>query len=428
MSPHKLLLVDDEQGILDSLTRLFFEEDYETETASSGNEALKKLSGNNFSLIISDQRMPEMTGAQFLQKAKELHPDTIRIMLTGYSDIKDAVAAINKGEVHKYINKPWDDDELKMVVKQALKQYDLIAENRELHAIVKEQNEALKDINKNLEQKVQERTHQIEEINKELERNFITSIRVFTGMISQYDEFLGEHSKRVSILARKLAESMKLPDTQLLDIEIAGLLHDIGAISLHKRVFSKDTSELSNTELLQLQRHPVLGQDSLKAIEKLKGVGLIIRHHHEHYDGTGYPDGLERGDIPVEARIIAVVDRYDLRANARSYFQEASPQLAAKELMQNRGTRFDPEIVNAFFDLLKGFKDSLADEIALHFSKLEKGMKLSRDLLTKSGVLIINKCSVIKEKDLERIHNFHATDPIIDKVYVYKSKTNNSSS
>ncbi len=130
----------------------------------------------------------------------------------------------------------------------------------------------------------------------------------------------------------------------------------------------------------------------------------------------------------MEARIIAVVDRYDLKANARSYFQEASPQLAAKELMQNRGTCFDPEIVNAFFDFLKGFKDSLADEIALPFSELEKGMKLSRELSTKSGVLIIKKDSVIQEKDLERIHNFHATDPIIDKVYVYKQKTNNSSS
>ena len=412
---------------MDALLRLLFEEDYEVETATSGKEALKKMSDNNFSLIISDQRMPEMTGAELLQKVKELHPDAIRIMLTGYSDIKDTVAAINKGEVYRYINKPWNDAELKLIVKQALKQYALIAENRDLHKLLKEQNEALKDINKSLEQKVQERTHQIEEKNKDLEHNFITSIRVFTGMISQYDEFLGEHSKRVSILARKLAESMKLPDTQLLNIEIAGLLHDIGAIALPKRVFSRDRHELGNTEILQLERHPVLGQESLRPIEKLQKVGVIIRHHHEHYDGTGYPDGLERGDIPVESRIIAVVDRYDLRANARSYFQEASPQLAAKELMQNRGTHFDPEIVNAFFDLLKGFKDSLADEIALHFSKLEKGMKLSRDLLTKSGVLIINKCSVIQEKDLERIHNFHATDPIIDKVYVYKQETNNSS-
>ena len=428
MSSHKLLLVDDEQGILDALQRLLFEEDYEVETATNGKEALKKMSDNNFSLIISDQRMPEMTGAAFLQKAKELHPDTIRIMLTGYSDIKDAVAAINKGEVYRYINKPWDDEELKLIVKQALKQYALIAENRELHALIKEQNEALKDINKNLEQKVQERTQQIEKKNKELEHNFITSIRVFTEIISQYDNYLGEHSKRVSILARKLAESMKLPDTQVLDIEIAGLLHDIGAIALPKRVFSRDRHELGNTEILQLERHPVLGQESLRPIEKLQKVGVIIRHHHEHYDGTGYPDGLKKDKIPLESRIISVVDSYDLKANARGYFQEASPQLATKELMQNRGTNLDPEIVNAFFDLLRKIKVSFADEVTLPLSKLEEGMKLSRDLFTRSRVLLMERNSVVRAKDLERIHNFHGTDPIIDKIYVYKQQTEKAKS
>ena len=283
MSLHKLLFVDDEQGVLNALERLFFDDDYHIETAESGKEALKKMSNNNFSLIISDQRMPEMTGSEFLQKAKELSPDTIRIMLTGHSDIKDAVAAINKGEVYKYINKPWDDEELKTIVKQALKQYDLVVENRELHALVKEQNEALKDINENLKQKVQMRTHEIEEKNNELEHNFIASIRVFAEILSRYDTFLGEHNKRVSALAVKLAETINLPESQVLDIEIAALLHDIGAIALPKRVFSRDSSELSNTELLQLKRHPVLGQETLKPIDKLHAVGVIIRHHHEHF-------------------------------------------------------------------------------------------------------------------------------------------------
>jgi len=428
MPLHKILLVDDEQGILDSLTRLLFEEDYEVETATSGKEALKKMSNNNFSLVISDQRMPEMTGAEFLQKVKKLHPDTIRIMLTGYSDINDAVAAINKGEVYRYINKPWNDEELKLIIKQAVKHYDLVAENRELHTLLKEQNEALRDINKNLELKVKERTHQIEEKNKELERNFITSIRVFSSLLSKYDTYLGEHSKRVSILARKMAESMKLPESQALDIEIAGLLHDIGTIALPKRVFSRNKRELSQTELLQLQRHPIIGQDSLKAIEKLQKIGVIIRHHHENYDGTGYPDGLKKEEIPLESRMIAVVDSYDLKANARSYFQETSPQLAAKELMQNRGTIFDPEIVNAFFDLLGKIKVSLVDEIALPLSELKVGMKLSRDLFTRSGILLMERDSLVEEKDLERIKNFHAKDPIIDKVHVYKQKTENSKS
>jgi len=245
-------------------------------------------------------------------------------------------------------------------------------------------------------------------------------------LISQYDSYLGEHSKRVSILARKLAESMKLSETQALDIEIAGLLHDIGAIALPKRVFYRDRRELGTTELVQLQRHPILGQESLMAIDKLQNVGIIIRHHHEHYDGTGYPDGLKKEKIPLESRIIAVVDSYDLKANARSYFQEASPKIAISYLMEHRGSTFDPEIVNAFFDLLKKIKVSLVDEIDLPLSKLEEGMKLSRDLLTRRGTLLMEKDSLIQEKDLQRIKNFHATDPIIDKVYVYKRETEDS--
>ena len=420
MSSHKLLFVDDEHGVLDALERLFFDDDYHIETAGSGKEALTKMISNNFSLIISDQRMPEMIGAEFLQKAKELSPDTIRIMLTGQSDIKDAVAAINKGEVYKYINKPWDDEELRQIVKQALKQYDLVVENRGLHTLVKEQNEALKDINENLKQKVQKRTHEIEEKSKELEHNFIASIRVFAGILSHYDSFLGEHNKRVSALAVKLAEGMDLPESQVLDIEIAGLLHDIGAIALPKRVFSRDSCELSNTELLQLQRHPLLGQETLTPIDKLHTVGVIIRHHHERYDGTGYPDGLKGEKIPLESRILAVVDCYDLKANARGYFQKASPKLAADELLKHRGSSFDPQIVNAFFDLFKKTKVSQEDEIALSLSELEEGMKISKALFTRGGVLLLEKDSVIQEKDLVRIHNFHANDPIIDKIYVHK--------
>ena len=138
------------------------------------------------------------------------------------------------------------------------------------------------------------------------------------------------------------------------------------------------------------------------------------------FDGTGYPDGLKGEKIPLESRIIAVVDSYDLKANARGYFQNASPKLAANELLKHRGSRFDPELVNAFFDLLNKNKVSQTDEIALSLSELSEGMKISKDLFTKGGVLLLEKNTIIQEKDLVRIHNFHANDPIIDKIYVHK--------
>ena len=172
--------------------------------------------------------------------------------------------------------------------------------------------------------------------------------------------------------------------------------------------------------MAQLERHPVLGQESITVIKKLNNVGVIIRHHHERYDGGGYPDGLKRESIPLESRIIAIVDSYDLKANARSYFQEASPQLAVNYLKKNSGSCFDPEIVNSFLDLIEAIKVTNSNEVALPLSKLRKDMKLSRDLLTKSKRLLIERDTILREIDLERINNFHKMDPIVDKVYVYK--------
>jgi response regulator RpfG family c-di-GMP phosphodiesterase len=418
MTQHKLLFVDDEQGVLDSLERVFLDGGYHTETATSPKEALNKLGSDNFSLILSDQRMPEMTGAEFLEKAKESSPDTIRILLTGYSDIKDAAAAINKGHIYRYLNKPWKDDELRLIVKEALRHYDLVVENRELHALIKEQNRALKEINVTLDQKVKERTAQLEEKSGELEESFIAAVRVFTRLVSQYDDRLGNHCKRVSVLARRLAQTMNLPEKQVLDIEIASLLHDIGAIGLPKILFCKNRSELGKRELHELERHPVIGQEAFMAIKRLEHVGTIIRHHHERYDGRGYPDGLAGEEIPMGARMIAIVDSYDLKANPQGYFHEASPQAGITYLKNLAGFAFDPVAANAFLDLLEEIQGINLGEVGLPLSKLKEGMMLSRSLFTKRGKLLLGRGSVINGEELEKIRNFHAADPIVDRVYV----------
>ncbi|MDO9110071.1 MAG: response regulator, partial [Desulfatirhabdiaceae bacterium] len=150
---HFILLVDDEQSITRSLQRLFRKERYQILTASSGQEGLNILSGFDkpVSLIISDQRMPAMTGAQFLEKARTLAPEAIRFLLTGYSDVKDILDAVNKGEIHRYLTKPWNDDDLLLQVRSALEAYELKVENRRLNALTAQQNEALTELNQDLE-------------------------------------------------------------------------------------------------------------------------------------------------------------------------------------------------------------------------------------------------------------------------------------
>lgn len=164
-----ILIVDDELNILNSLKRLLRKENYNILTANSGKEGLEALKQHSIALVISDQRMPEMTGIEFLRQVKELYPDTVRVILSGYTEVNTIVSAINEGEVYKFMTKPWNDEEIKISIKRALEQYELFQENRELYKKVKEQNEKLVDLVQNLEKKVEERTHDLRVQNKALQ-------------------------------------------------------------------------------------------------------------------------------------------------------------------------------------------------------------------------------------------------------------------
>jgi len=166
---HTVLCVDDEENILHSLKRLLRKEGYRLLTATSGAEGLKILKENDVHLVISDQRMPEMSGTEFLAQVKENYPDVIRIVLTGYTEVDSITASINKGHIYKFILKPWNDQNLKLEVKQGLEQYDLMQSNKRLHEKVLQQNEELKQINENLEVLVKNRTMELEIQNQALE-------------------------------------------------------------------------------------------------------------------------------------------------------------------------------------------------------------------------------------------------------------------
>jgi DNA-binding NtrC family response regulator len=168
-SKHTVLCIDDEQNILHSLKRLLRKEDYRLLTASSGAEGLKILEENDVQVVIADQRMPQMSGTEFLAIVKEQYPQAMRIVLSGYADVDSITESINKGHIYKFFLKPWNDQSLKLEISQALDQYDLIKVNRDLHLMVLEQNEELKTINENLERLVQERTKELEIQNEALE-------------------------------------------------------------------------------------------------------------------------------------------------------------------------------------------------------------------------------------------------------------------
>ncbi|MFH1626147.1 MAG: HD domain-containing phosphohydrolase [Pseudomonadota bacterium] len=415
MSGHKLLFVDDEEKILHSLTRLFRKENYEVFTTTSAREGLETVVEHEISLVLSDQRMPEMTGTEFLRQVKRKSPDTIRVILTGCTDMAAAVQAINEGEVYRFITKPWDDLELKIIVSHAVKQYELVKENRELTFLTKKQNTELRDLNRNLEQKVRDRTQEIEEKNKELKKNFFDAIKVFVGLLELYNPELGGHSKRVAAISDSIARRCKLGETDVELVEVSALLHDIGFIGVPENILNRDPSELTPPEKTLVTKHPILGQSAIASIENLREAGLVIRSHHERFDGKGYPDGLKDKEIPLGARIIAVASAYDELVNENGFSKED----ALSHLKKQSGYDFDPEVVFKLLDLLKSFEVPSRLEVGIPLHELKEGMVLSRNLYTGGGRLLLARKEPIKEAYIEKIMSFHKIDPIVDRVYVH---------
>ena len=417
---HSLLLVDDEENILNSLKRTLRKEQYRIITAQSGMEGLSVIDREKISLVLSDHRMPGMEGVEFLNEVRLKSPDTIRMMLTGYADMQSVMNAINHGEVYRFITKPWDDEEIRFIVRDALRHYDLIDENKALQALTHKQNIELKDLNNNLEDKVAERTKEVEVLYKDLEQNFIDFVRVFMSLLELKSQFLGSHCKRVAALSRRLADKAGLPSDEKLDIEVASLLEDIGALGFPEKMLRKRESELDPTEKALLQQHPVLGQTTLQHIKKLLSVSLLIRHHHERYDGSGYPDNLKGERIPAGSRIIAIVDLFDKLINPSDGGERYSVDRAFLVLEKEAGKRFDPLLVGKFNEVLHEFSHDVieADTREIDVDELKEGMLLASDVRTKRGLLLMASGEVIKPVHLDKINKFHKIDPVIARISI----------
>lgn len=447
---HTLLLVDDEAPITKALQRTFRKDGYTIYTASSGEEGMNRLqeAEKPFSLIISDQKMPGMSGAQFLEKAKKIFPHAIRILLTGYADMNAIVDAVNKGEIHRYMTKPWNDEDLLLQVRQCLEQYELVVENRRLLALTGRQNRKLRELTKNLEKKVAERAREIIEkneelsrLNKELESNLYNTIRAFASLSEMYNPLLAGHGRRVSAISSEIAQLLNLPKKEATQIEIAALLHDIGKLGLPTRLLQYEEDKWSQKDRALFRNHPQEGQATVQFIDNLDHVGLLIRSHHEQYDGQGYPDQLAEEEIPLGARIIAVADAYDKIANLKidmkgqlsnvtrpwkaSTKNEVLEESAILHLKQHGFTRYDPDIVKVLLKLVKTRGITCVSEEEVSIQNLSEGMVLSRPVYSSSGKFLLSRNARLKEDYIAKLKELHKHDPITDAIYVVRNSDKN---
>ena len=426
MSKAKILFLDDEINILSSLQRVFRnEEDYDLTVCSTPGDALAFLKDSYFNVVVSDQRMPGMDGITFLHKVKEISPDTLRIIMTGYSDIHAVIDSINKGAVYRYLTKPWDENELKISVKNAVFQSHLIHENKELQDTIFEQNMKLKDLNGSLELKVAERTKEIVSLNRKLEDSFLGVVRLMAQLNEMASPLFGNHAKRVTAFSKEIGKTLGLGSKELLELEVAASLHDIGKLGIATDVLLKNDALRTAHEKTVYQSHVLRSEQVAQMIPGLENVALFVRHHHEKFDGTGFPDRLKGKQIPSGARIIAVADGFDYALNSKENFHSVTPMTAMHHIQLLSGTHYDPDVIKAFTAWFNNYtkkSDPLQNEIEIMEKDLLEGMVLSRDLRSSRG-LILTKDSVLTEQHIAAILDTHKVDPIIGGIYIYRKKS-----
>ena len=438
---HTILLVDDETAITKALSRLFRKGGYKILTAASGQEGLDILhtlkdgAEDPASLIISDQRMPGMNGAEFLAKSKEIFPDAIRFLLTGYSDMDAIVDAVNKGEIHRYLTKPWNDDDIILQVRQAVQQLELQAENRRLTKLANEQNLELKDLNKNLDNKVKQRTREIInksrdilEINKKLEKSFMDTIRLLSSLIGTLNPDLGKYMGHVARLSRRMGEELGFSKKTLDRIEMAGMIHDIGLLGLSEKILAKDEEQMTENEFNLYSQHPVIASMCLEAVDSLGEIGEIILCHHENLDGSGFPNGIKGDAISVEAQIIGTAAAYckitdmwprdtkTIVAKTRQYdyvykeivLEEPDimlEKIAKKFIHHGIKRKYDEKVVTGLFRVLsmQEAEGNRRKHLKLNYYDLKEGMALEEDLRVNDGRLLMSMGTVLKQDAIESI-------------------------
>ncbi len=321
-----LLVVDDEEMMRELVSERLRIEGYNVEEADNGMDALEKLKSQKYNLLLTDINMPVLNGLQLLKKIENVK-NLAMVVMSGQGDLETAVYAMKLG-ASDYITKPINFRILIHTIEGALK--------------TKMMEQALIDYQENLESRIEEQTKIINDF-------YLRSVHSLVKAIEAKDEYTRGHSERVTIYSLEIGKMIS-DETDLEKLRIAGILHDLGKIGVPESVLNKP-GKLTKEEFEMVRKHPQNGVQILEPIEFLKDVFPIILHHHEKYDGTGYPSGLFRGNIPLESRVLAIADTFDAMTSTRAYRKALSTDEALAEIKRCKGTQFDPRLADIFIKI-----------------------------------------------------------------------------
>jgi len=415
-SPATILIVDDEPVVLTALKFTLEREGFHVVACNSPLKALTILAERDFAVIISDQRMPEMLGLDFLVESRRLRPHASRILITAVLALPTIVDAINKGEIFRFVAKPWLREELVATVRNAVQRHDLVTKNEVLQAETQTLNTRLSEANLALENKVRDLEQQrqrLDTANRSLAESYEHSLELCRRILTTYDPILGGQAKALVEFANQMSATDSFTDTERHALRTAAWLCDLGLIGVPRemlRAFRSKTDQLTERERTMMHGHPIYGQTLAALVDNRADVGEVIRAHHERYDGRGFPDGLAGNAIPWPARCLAV---------AVGFIESGLTKTAAIDgLLAKSGSHYDPEAVRLFLKVSNLVQlPKQVREIMLH--ELEPGMVLANGIYSPHGLLLIGEGQSLSPGTISKIRSHNQVTPISQRLLVY---------
>jgi response regulator RpfG family c-di-GMP phosphodiesterase len=415
-APATILIVDDEPVVLTALKSTLEREGFHVVACNSPLKALTILAERDFAVIISDQRMPEMLGLDFLIESRRLRPQSSRILITAVLTLPTIVDAINKGEIFRFVAKPWLREELVATVWNAVQRHELVTHNQVLQAETQTLNTRLHEANLALEAKVldlEQQRKSLDAANRSLAESYENSLELCRRILTTYDPILGGQAKVLVEFANQMAPSDTFTEVERHALRSAAWLCDLGLIGVPReilRAFRSKTEQLTEQERSMLHSHPGYGQTLAALVDHRSDVGEVIRAHHERFDGLGFPDGLAGYAIPWPARCLAV---------AVGFVESGLGKTAAIDaILAKSGSAYDPEAVRLFLkasNLVQLPKQ--VREIMLH--ELEPGMVLANGIYSPHGMLLIGEGQALSLNTISKIRSHNQVTPISQRLLVY---------
>lgn len=326
-SSYKILAVDDEIGIVDSLSIFLKRSGYSFSGETDPVKAIERVKNEHFDLLLLDFIMTPLHGDQVVEEIRKFNKDLYIILLTGHKDLAPPLETIRRLDIQGYCEKSDKFDQLLLLIESGIKSVEQMRE--------------IKKINTKLE-----------DTYEKLEKAYMESIQTIRYTVEAKDTYTRGHSDRVSEYSVLIGEKLGLSKEDIRRLEIGGLFHDVGKIGVPDNILQKN-ARLTDDEYSEIKNHPTIGAQILSTASIFQDIIPIVKHHHERYDGNGYPSKLKGKEIPYLARITAVADAFDAMTSKRVYRDSLSIDIVISEIEKNKGTQFDPEIAEAFLDILK---------------------------------------------------------------------------